>query len=236
MDKNIDFFEKFTSNYNMDEWGIKMKYDHSYRVMSYSKQIAESLDLDSKETDRATEIGLFHDLGRFPQYAEYKTFTDSKSIDHGDKSEEILKENGYNDDILLKAVKYHNKYAVPEEFDDLTKLHCNLVRDADKIDILIMQGLEVKNHNYDDLSLYIPYFKEHKLVPNDIDQGEAFGILRMVSYLFDINYKYSIEILIKKDILNKKMELLRNDKNSDQIDILENEVKKFIKERFDIKC
>ena len=38
-------------------------------------------------------IGLLHDIGRFEQEAQYHTFNDFKSMDHGDYGAEYLKNN-----------------------------------------------------------------------------------------------------------------------------------------------
>ena len=130
MDKELNFFEKYVHGFDMTNRKIEHKYHHTLRVVEYAKEIAKSLNLDKKEYDRACVCALFHDLGRFPQVTEYDTFVDSESFDHGDKSYEILLDNNYDDEIVLKAVKYHNKKEVPK-FDELTDMHCKLVRDAE---------------------------------------------------------------------------------------------------------
>ena len=158
MDKELEFFEKYVSNFDMSNKKVEHKYHHTYRVLEYAKEIAKSLNLDEKEYNRACVCALFHDLGRFPQIRDYDTFVDSESIDHGDKSYEILKENNYNDDIVLKAVKYHNKKYVPK-FDELTDMHCKLVRDADKVDIMLYFLNEPIDNNYDVDDKIIDSFK-----------------------------------------------------------------------------
>ena len=45
-----------------------------------------------------------------------------------------------------------------------------------------------------------------------------------------------MEILLEHDLLNKKLNLIRSDINKDQVDLIEKELKKYIKERFDIEC
>ena len=79
-------------------------------------------------------------------------------------------------------------------------------------------------------------FKEHKLLDNMVTETKFINLIRMLAFVFDINYKRTIEILIEKDILNRKFNLLRKNKNNKEVDIIENEIKKYIKERFDVEC
>jgi putative nucleotidyltransferase with HDIG domain len=91
--KNV--FNKYTENYNMSNEHIERKYYHSYRVMSLSKSIAESLNLSQEQIKIATIIGLLHDIARFEQYTQYQTFNDLVSFDHGDYAIKILEENSF---------------------------------------------------------------------------------------------------------------------------------------------
>ena len=136
MDNEIRIFENYVKDFDKSIPEVEYKYNHTYRVVSYAKQIADSLNLSKEEYNRASICALFHDIGRFPQIRDYDTYSDLISIDHGDKGYEILNELGYDDEIVKTAVKYHNKKEIPK-FDELTDLHCKLVRDADKIDIML---------------------------------------------------------------------------------------------------
>lgn len=235
MDKELEFFEKYVHEFDMTNRKIEHKYHHTYRVLEYAKEIAKSLNLDEKEYNRACVCALFHDLGRFPQIRDYDTFVDSESIDHGDKSYEILKENNYNDEIVLKAVKYHNKKYVPE-FDELTDMHCKLIRDADKTDIMLYFLNEPIDNNYDVDDAIIEKFEKHELLDNYKAKSEFVYVVRYLAFIFDINYKKTMEILLENNFLEKKLNLIRNEKNKEHIDYLEKILKDFIKERFDIIC
>ena len=235
MDKELIFFEEFIKNYDMNNPRIKHKYDHTYRVVEYAKDISKSINLDNKEYNRALVCALFHDLGRFPQAKEYDTFIDKDSFDHGDKSYEILKESNYSDDIVLKAVKYHNKKEVPK-FDELIDLHCKLVRDADKLDIL-----DYFNKPIEDEELIIPeraidYFKNHELIDNSFVENKTVHMLRQLSFVFDINFKKTMEIILDKNLLNNKLNFVRTNNTNKQVDEIEKIIKEYIKERFDIIC
>ena len=49
----------------------------------------------------------------------------------------VLVPVGTDEDALLRtAIRLHNAYRLPEEMDDRTRMFCQILRDADKIDIL----------------------------------------------------------------------------------------------------
>ena len=235
MDNEIKFFEEYVKQFDKNNEKVDHKYNHTYRVVGYAKDIAKSLNLSNEEFNRASVAALFHDIGRFDQVTMYDTYLDRKSFDHGDRGYEILKENNYNDDIVLKAVKYHNKKSVPA-FDELTTMHCNLVRDADKIDILIIHGTNVNDNNKEIDNKIIESFKKHELLDNEIGDTDFIYVLRELAFLFDINFKRSMEIILEHDLLNKKINLIRSDINKKEVDFIEKELKEYIKERFDIIC
>lgn len=235
MDNEIRIFENYVKDFDKSIPEVEYKYNHTYRVVSYAKQIADSLNLSKEEYNRASICALFHDIGRFPQIRDYDTYSDLISIDHGDKGYEILNELGYDDEIVKTAVKYHNKKEIPK-FDELTDLHCKLVRDADKLDIMLyFMNKEIDKNILPDYSVK-ELFKEHKLLDNkdkDTDFEEAISHL---VYIFDINYNKSIEILLENNYIETKLNNIRNENNKDLIDYIDVEIKKYIKERFDIIC
>ena len=235
MEKEIQFFEDYFHTFDINNPKIIHKYKHTYRVVGYMKQIAGSLNLDEKEYNRACISALFHDLGRFPQLRDYDTYTDSKSFDHGDKGYEILTENNYNDEIVKKAVKYHNKKEVPK-FDELTDMHCKLVRDADKTDIMLYFLNDPIDNNYDIDDSIIESFKKHELLGEFENDTDFIYVLHYLAFIFDINFKKTIEILLENKFLETKINLIRNDNNKDKVDFIEKELKEYIKERFDIIC
>ena len=246
MNENFDAFDKYVMNYDMDEKMINYKYNHSYRVVHQAEEICRSLEMDTIERDLASNIALLHDIARFRQWTDYKTFKDSESFDHGDEGVKILFDEGEiknfiidKDDyeVVKKAVAGHNKYDL--DYSDMTDreaLQCKIVRDADKIDIIIETSNSVKNPNVRIDEHVINNFKNHELVANEAGDTDFLYVIREIAFFFDINYKRSMEILLEHDLLNKKLNLIRSDINKDQVDLIEKELKKYIKERFDIEC
>ena len=146
MNENFDACDDYVLKFDMKEKMIEYKYNHSYRVVHQAEEICRSINLDTEERDLASLIALLHDIARFRQWTEFKTYNDAKSFDHGDEGAKILFDEGViknfickkeDHDIIKKAVKYHNKMYVDfNSLNDREKLHTKIIRDADKIDIV----------------------------------------------------------------------------------------------------
>ena len=216
-------FIKYVSNYDEQNKQIARKIGHSLRVMEISKNIAEDLRLTNEQIEIATLIGLLHDIARFEQWRKYETFRDSISIDHGDMGVEILKENDFirsfikdakYDNIILKAIKNHNKYEIEDGLTEEEILFAKIIRDADKLDI-IYQGLILF---WDDKE-EIEEIEESRITPQIYEQfASKIQVKRIkdstpldrliifIAFIFDINFKYDFKILKQKDYINKILE------------------------------
>ena len=138
-------FAAYTAHYNAADPKVKLKIDHTYRVAALCARIARSLSLPPEDVDLAWLCGLLHDVGRFEQLRRYNTFIDSQSVSHAALSVQVLFDEGrirdYVDDpaedaLLCTAVEWHSAYRLPDGLDERTVMYCNILRDADKIDIL----------------------------------------------------------------------------------------------------
>ncbi|MEW5745548.1 MAG: HD domain-containing protein [Nitrospirota bacterium] len=125
-----------------DQRNIALKEQHTLQVCKNIVRIACAQSLDETRTLLAETVGLFHDLGRFPQYAQYKTFRDGVSVNHAELGVKILREERLLDrlppeerELVLTAVKFHNVFKVPALENAEELLFIRLVRDADKLDI-----------------------------------------------------------------------------------------------------
>jgi hypothetical protein len=122
---------------------IFLKEQHTYRVIKDILLIAGDLDDVSGEDILIAEtIGLFHDIGRFIQWKEYRTFVDSKSRDHALLGLEVLSRHRTLNclplaerEVVEEAIRYHNTKDAPEDLDARALFFTKLIRDADKLDI-----------------------------------------------------------------------------------------------------
>lgn len=232
----MKIFNDYAKTFDLKDKDIMSKFHHSYRVMEFSVEIAKSLNL-SDEDIRVTAIaGLFHDIARFKQWTEYKTFIDSKSFDHGDVGYKILKEelideltsNEEEKRIILTAVRFHNKYRIDDNLSHIEETITNIVRDADKLDIMTEQGFINKEDEIKD-SL-VNNLLEHRLVNNNLVENDMDSLFRLIAFIFDLNFKYSYDYLLKKQIIENKINLLEIYGNKD-LKFLEEDLIKYMKER-----
>ena len=145
----IEEFKKYVNNYDLNDRFIKLKYNHSIRVMELALKYAEKLGFNEEEKEIAIIIGLLHDIGRFEQIKVYNTFNDQKSIDHADYGIKILFDDRLiekfistrkYDDIIKFAIKNHNKYEIEKNNNEEYMKQAKLIRDVDKIDILYLMA------------------------------------------------------------------------------------------------
>ena len=143
--KVLDAFAAYIRPYDAQDPKVSLKIHHTYRVAALCEQIGRSIALEGTALDLAWLCGMLHDVGRFEQLRRFGTFDDSKSIDHAHAGVQVLFEQGHirdyldddsEDAMLRTAVEWHSAYRLPDGLDERTVMYCNILRDADKIDIL----------------------------------------------------------------------------------------------------
>src|SRR3972149_2809827 len=137
-----DFCRSFYSAHEEDQRNILLKETHTHNVCENMRHLAGELPLKNEEVLLAEAAALFHDIGRFPQYAEHKTFRDASSVNHAALGARILVEKGVlaglsqkEQGLILAAVRFHNAFTLPDIADKEALLCLKLIRDADKLDI-----------------------------------------------------------------------------------------------------
>ncbi len=140
------WFEAYTASFGTpvpeDQRNISVKQEHTREVCVNAVQIARSLQMNGEDLFLAETVALLHDIGRFPQYKQYKTFDDGTSVNHAALGAKVLREQRVleglpkqEQDLIVHAVALHNVFYLPAGLDARTLLFTRLVRDADKIDI-----------------------------------------------------------------------------------------------------
>ncbi len=136
-------FWGFVNNFDTENSNILRKIIHSFDVATNCFKIACKLGLCEKDRHFAYLVGLLHDVGRFEQWEEFQTYDDNKSVDHGDKSFEILSEWDYKKlylskkrfEVLKTCAKFHNKPYTANDKDCL--LFVELIKNADTFSNII---------------------------------------------------------------------------------------------------
>ena len=139
----FDFYvNSFASDDPVFQRNIDLKAQHTNRVCQNAVDIGKDLGLDDAGLCLAETTALFHDIGRFEQYRQYKTFSDRNSVNHAEFGVEILQKNLVLKDFLpsleafiIKVISYHNQAQLPEDEDEKCLFFSRLLRDADKLDI-----------------------------------------------------------------------------------------------------
>lgn len=141
-------FINYTDSYDLGNEKIKLKVEHTFRVADLAEKIAKSLNVSDFDVDLAWTIGILHDIGRFEQIRQYGTFEDAKSISHARLGVQILYDEGLISEfvglnisevdlvVIREAILYHSDFRIPKNIDQRSEMFCNIIRDADKIDIL----------------------------------------------------------------------------------------------------
>lgn len=139
------FTEYVRSFYTADDdflnHNIRLKECHTHRVCKEMRELAGALAMNAEDTLLAETIALFHDVGRFPQFQQYRTYKDTISENHCLLALKVLREHqvlvnvGESERAVIeKAVEFHGAKELPM-LDERTLLFARMIRDADKIDI-----------------------------------------------------------------------------------------------------
>ena len=138
----ICYIKTFKYNNNELQRNIDIKREHTEKVTEEIINIGKQLGLNENELNLAEIIALFHDIGRFEQYKQYKTFSDHKSENHADLGIKILIKynvlgilNEEIQNLILCSIRYHNLASLPREETKICIFYSGLIRDADKLDI-----------------------------------------------------------------------------------------------------
>ncbi len=245
------WFGNYVLQFHSDEQAyqrnIEVKREHSYRVKDNMADLSHFLGFSEQQTCIAKVIGLLHDIGRFEQFKRYHTFYDKVSVDHADLGVAVLKElnvlNPWSDaaqNLILKAISWHNKKALPEDLSENETQYCKLIRDADKLDIwrvvtdyYCQMDKETNNTLQLDLpdtpgyqQVNVAHIRDHKIVDlSDLKNLNDFKLLQ-VGWVFDLNYTASLALLEQRDYLTPLFDSLPNDQT---IEALKQDVTQYVR-------
>lgn len=202
---------------------FKTKMFHSFSVAKNSVEIAKALHLSEEEQDIAWLIGILHDIGRFNQAYNYGTFMDKKSISHAQESINVLFNcdpmlirryinESYYDVIIFKAILHHSDKELPLDLTKKEKQFCQILQDADKIDILRSGFTEPLN-----IYLSDPKFEKftsristelkidilsHRLVDSSHIENSSDAYIAALSFVYGLHYDASRTMLYNMNYLS----------------------------------
>lgn len=219
-----DYCRSFHSENGEDQRNYLLKEKHTFNVCRNMDMITGELSLGEEQRLLALTIALFHDIGRFPQYARFKTFRDSDSVNHGALGAETLKEEKIAEklasgerEIIFKAVRFHNAFSLPKNESEEIIFFTRLVRDADKLDIwrVFLDYYDTPDeYRASAVGLGLPDVPEYtkSILSNiydkkiirlvDLKTLNDFKLLQL-SWIFDLNFRPSFRLLKEADYIER---------------------------------
>lgn len=208
-DKSKEQFELFLKNYDMTIPNAKKKYNHTFEVVKLMDLLARRLGLNNEQIELAKVIGLLHDLGRFEELKVRDGKFDDCNFDHANWAtiylfeighiRDFIKDNKY-DSIIKCAIYNHNKLTIERNLSKEELLFSKMLKDADKIDIFRVMALNSKNIFSTEVNpSALEDFKNKKLIKNTDIKYPSDNTLKILAFLFDINFEESFDILMETD-------------------------------------
>ena len=232
------YVQSFYSTDAIIQQALVLKEKHSLRVCNEILAIGRKLDMSDANLRLAGTMALFHDIGRFEQFTRYRTFVDKKSENHGELGLKVLQQEKTlaalgmdTQELILKAVSFHNRLSVPEDESPVCIYFSKLLRDADKLDIFNLvstyyyvnpaersAAVELDLPDTDEVSEEIlTILQEGKMVSMQrLRSLNDFKLLQM-GWIYDINYQPTFQMIHERDYLKKIRDTLPVSERIDQI-------------------
>lgn len=220
-----EVFKQYVENYNSKDEKVRLKIEHTYRVAALCEQIAKSIGCSKEEAELSWLTGMLHDVGRFEQLKNYGTFNDAQSIDHAAYGADILFKEGRirdyletneEDELIENAVRYHSAYRLPESFDERTKKFADILRDADKVDILKVNVdfplEEIYNVTTKELrsaevtAEVLESFRERHATLRSLKKTSVDNVVGHISLVFELVYPESVRVVKEQGYLEKLLD------------------------------
>ena len=118
IEKCIQIFKEEVSKYDLNNYQLNQRYQHTFRVMSNAEWLAKQLNLKKEKIKRAKLIALLHDYGRFYQINTTSSLSD-KQLDHAKFGIKLLFEDNriekYVTDKEIQKTIQELKQKTPEQ-------------------------------------------------------------------------------------------------------------------------
>lgn len=223
-----NYARSFLSGRDADDYNLQLKIDHTFRVLENAETICQGESLNSTVADMSLLAAFYHDIGRFIQYRDHKTFNDRESINHGLTGVSVLHREQFLKNLptafqrtVIPAVGMHNRKKIPLNTPEPLRTVCGVVRDSDKLDIIpvMLEHLDSEEPNHvvvmnahPDVDRYTPELVEEILAGrignyNLLKWTNDFKLL-IASWVFDLNFKTSYWIFEKNKYIDRIFSVL----------------------------
>jgi hypothetical protein len=224
--------QAFLAGSEEDARNVRIKIDHSLRVLGKAEALTRAEGLPASLAEQAWLAALYHDVGRFDQYARYRTFSDAASENHARLGVRALLRGRMLADLtpgvrraVLGAVFLHNAHTLPARLAEPVGLLTRVVRDSDKLDIY-----KVMLEHFEDPAAPNPVVvlgvvrEPERYTAAILDQVLARGLgdyrgmafendfkLLLVGWVYDLNFAFARRELAGRGYIERLFALLPDD-------------------------
>lgn len=236
LDSHVAAFTAFAdSHLTGDEdhdYYIRLKREHSLRVLDNGREIVERENISGDEAELSILASLYHDIGRFPQFARFRTYKDRDSVNHGRMGVLTLRSLELPGDVdaawwrlIRAAVGLHNAKTINPATNGCLRTMVDVVRDADKVDIFdvildhlgdpdnpqkaVILSLEPHPTHYTD-EVYRAVLSGAPCDYSGLKYGNDF-ILLLIGWIRSLSYTTSLRQLTRRGLVDKAFSLLPDD-------------------------
>ncbi len=225
-------FRNFTDSYRINgrlEPMLQLKLEHTVRVAADARAIAAGENWPEEDVCLAEAIGLFHDIARFPQFSQYRSFSDADTVDHGALGVQTLERENLLEGVFVEqralifhAVQHHNKKELPLRLTAQEEKYLRLIRDADRLDIFFICWDSIQSgqiHAHPEMILHIDFYgPPTSAVLEQFERGDkidyrtmkslADRFLLQLSWMHDLSYDSSKRLVRDRSILDKLIDVM----------------------------
>lgn len=219
-----EYCSTFYSDNEDDQRHFILKEEHTHNVCANIIRVATDEGLGDDLLLLAEVVALLHDVGRFEQYHQFRTFRDSVSVDHAALGAEIIREIDlladlfpHERDVVNHAVESHNVFLIPKDIQGDQLFFLKLLRDADKLDIWrvfienyelpVEKRSEVVELGFPNLPECSPAVLEkvarRELVPLSSALTLSDFKLLQLAWVYDVTFTESFRIIAERDIIRR---------------------------------
>ncbi|MBT4482623.1 MAG: HD domain-containing protein [Candidatus Latescibacteria bacterium] len=229
----LNYAESFNTDKTQFATYLLPKVEHSKQVSLLCRKLAEELYWQEDKKIIAEITGLLHDVGRFSQFAEFGTFVDSDSVNHGTRGYEVIRNSTVLSSIssnirqkILEGIKFHNYRKFQQKVQPESIELLNLIRDADKLEkFMSLNSLLSKQVIENSVPVYTiqsdgpvnskalaQIQRQMKVSKKNIKSQLDFHLMQL-SWVFDIHYSLSFKHIFNMKVIDKLIGILPEDRD-----------------------
>ncbi|WP_462332111.1 HD domain-containing protein [Schwartzia sp. (in: firmicutes)] len=190
---------------------IRMKEEHTMRVLGYARELSEHLGLAGDDVIRAEIMGLLHDVGRFRQFTIYRTFNDAQSEDHAALGLKTIADEGLisslpekDQEIIRFAIWNHNKKVIEPAPDKISLMYAKILRDADKLDIYhVLEPFIAPSDGTGISPDFVRKFTAGEQCDYTMIRTMDDRKLVRLMWVYDINYSWTMKRVLERGYIDK---------------------------------